>query len=37
MMINGELYARVTPQKFDRLYEAAKSAADATSGAEETA
>jgi formate dehydrogenase subunit gamma len=34
MTINGELYARVTPQKFDRLYEAA---ANAAASAEETA
>jgi formate dehydrogenase subunit gamma len=31
MTINGELHARVTPQKFDRLYDAAKSAASAAS------
>ena len=28
MTINGELYARVTPQKFDRLYEAARASAE---------
>jgi formate dehydrogenase subunit gamma len=37
MTINGELYARVTPQKFDRLYDAAKAAAHVATGAEETA
>jgi formate dehydrogenase subunit gamma len=37
MTINGELHARVTPQKFDRLYEAATSAANAATSAEETA
>jgi formate dehydrogenase subunit gamma len=28
MTINGELYARVTPQKFERLYEAARASAE---------
>jgi formate dehydrogenase subunit gamma len=28
MTINGELHARVTPQKFDRLYEAARASAE---------
>jgi formate dehydrogenase subunit gamma len=28
MTINGELYARVTPLKFDRLYEAARASAE---------
>ncbi|SAK94346.1 NADH-ubiquinone oxidoreductase 24 kD subunit-like protein [Caballeronia arationis] len=35
MMINGELYAKVTPQKFDRLFAAAQTRANA--GTEETA
>ena len=34
MTINGELYARVTPQKFDRLFDAACAASSTT---EETA
>jgi len=28
MTINGELYARVTPQKFERLYEAARASTE---------
>jgi formate dehydrogenase subunit gamma len=35
MTINGELHARVTPQKFERLYDAARAASAAP--AEETA
>jgi formate dehydrogenase subunit gamma len=37
MMINGELHAKVTPQKFDRLYAAACEKEGVKSGAEETA
>ena len=37
MMINGELYAKVTPQKFERLYAAACEKAGAKANSEETA
>jgi len=37
MTINGKLHARVTPQKFDALLEAATAATVATNGMEETA
>ncbi|WP_175944644.1 NAD(P)H-dependent oxidoreductase subunit E [Caballeronia sp. BCC1704] len=30
MTINGELHAKVTPQKFDRLYDAAKQSSEVT-------
>ncbi|WP_244815474.1 NAD(P)H-dependent oxidoreductase subunit E [Caballeronia sp. Lep1P3] len=30
MTINGEVHAKMTPQKFDRLYEAAKQASEVT-------
>ena len=37
MMINGELHAKVTPQKFERLYAAACEKAGAKANSEETA
>lgn len=37
LTINGELHAKVTPQKFDRLFNAAVAAADATKPVEKTA